>query len=537
MMLTGRMGGWGIVFAGVMMAVGAVPPAPALGAASPWYVVQNIGVLGTRTSNNQGDSEARYISNNGVVAGISTKYVNGVNMAPRAVVWQNGTLTEIGPIGTDSANAQSSVRGISPGGLIAADAYKYDGTTLLGRRGVVWQNGTVTEMPTFGANTANIGESLIEDVSDDGLVVANSERYVSGASKGYRGYTWRNGTVTELPTLGTDPDGYGWGYAWRVHPTTNVIIGVSRKHVGIDEFGSRPVTWHNGAITELPVLSTDADGYASADTSDINTAGVVVGYTDHYVNDQSKGWHATRWTNGVASDLGTLGVSSGGDSRSNAFGINDAGVIIGNSQKYVSGVDKGLRGVVWRDGQMIEAGVLGQNSSGVSYSNMWDLNAAGQAVGTTKKHSASGAILGDRALFIDVDGVTTFIDPPGDSGGFGFSRAQVLTDDGWVFGDYYKNENGAFLGQYAYAWSKAGGLVDLESLLPGGPEAWGWRHLTQVSGMNDLGQIVGHGLRLNGERQGFVLTPVPEPAGALLVGVTMIGLTLSRRRRRRASRL
>ena len=529
MIMRGRMGGWGI---GVACAL--VPAGVALAAPAPQYQAQNIGVLGQWSGNGFGYSEAHGVSHNGVVTGSATKYVDGVWMGTRAVVWLNGELQEIGPTGTDNDRAQSYPRGVTPGGLVAANMQKYNGTTAVGERGVVWQNGVVTEMPTLGLSAAGTNLSKIVGVSNDGIVAGYTNKYDGTTNQGLRGYTWHNGTFTELPTLGTDSSGSGQAFPWLIHPVTNVIIGAGDKYAGDDYIGTRPVTWHNGVITELPVLMTDANGYASGDTGDINTAGHVVGYTDHYVNGQGKGFHATRWQNGVAHDLGTLGASSTGESESNAFGINDAGHVIGNSQKYdANGVDKGLRGVVWRpDGQMIEVPALGAPPDGVGYSNMWDLNAAGQAVGTTRKYSPTGATLGSRALFVDTEGVTTFIDPPGDANGFGFSRPQVIADDGWVFGDYYKYDDaGVFLGQYAFAWSKSDGLIDLDTFLPGGAAAHGWEHLVYVSGMNDLGQIVGYGNRLDGETQGFVLTPIPEPTAAAVVAAPLLALTLSRRRR------
>ena len=429
---------------------------------------------------------------------------------------------------------QSYPRGISPDGtIIGQTSPKYSGTTNVGGRGMVWQNGTLSEVPTLGTNSTGSGYSNLRGITNSNLVFGDSGKYdsVTHASRGQRAITWQNGTLSELPTLGTDSTGYGSAFTWAAHPVTNVIIGDSDKMVGDDYFGSRAVTWQNGAITELPILGTDVNGSGSSDAGGINAAGAVVGYSEYYDGTGAyKGFHAVKWQNGGVADLGTFGVSSSGLGKSNAFGINDAGVIIGNSQKYVAGVDKGLRGAMWTNGQMYEMGTLGADSTGKGYSNYWRQNLSDQAVGTTKKYDGSGNYLGDRATFFEPVTGTTFIAPSSDLTGYGFSQPQFITDDGLVFGDYYKfNISGNYLGTYAFMWSKAGGEVDLDSLIAGGPAAAGWDHLEFVEATNSLGQLVGYGIRSNGETQGFVLTPTPEPA---TIGLLAPAVLLFLRRRR-----
>jgi probable HAF family extracellular repeat protein len=119
--------------------------------------------------------------------------------------------------------------------------------------------------------------------------------------------------------------------------------------------------WTNGVVTELGTL-----GGCCTSAHAINSAGQVVGLS--YLPG-SGDYHAFLWEKGVMTDLGTLGGTS------DARGINARGQVVGVSAR--SGTGQGERPFVWEKGVMTELVGLNGGSSGAALA----INAAGEIVG------------------------------------------------------------------------------------------------------------------------------------------------------------
>jgi probable HAF family extracellular repeat protein len=116
------------------------------------------------------------------------------------------------------------------------------------------------------------------------------------------------------------------------------------------------------SIVDLGTLEGGGNSFSTG----INNAGQVVGWA--HTDPSNLIWHATLWSEGTLTDLGTLGGK-----LSSATGINDAGMISGNSEDLT-----GYRPVTWNGTTQTE---LATPPGANSVAN--GINNAGQVVGST----------------------------------------------------------------------------------------------------------------------------------------------------------
>jgi uncharacterized membrane protein len=258
----------------------------------------------------------------------------------------------------------------------------------------------------------------------------------------------------------------------------------------------------------------------------LNNAGEVAGY----VNYQNQfNYLLTTVQNGALNITGAGGLSPDA--------INDMGQIIG-AAVFTQG------GFFYSGGNVSTLGPL-----------PYSLNNAGIAVGTTLDTN--------RRAFMYQNGEITYLTPPGavsaqayainDSGVIAgtFSTRPLTTlaqlfiyrdgtyvEPGYAFGaapetDLVRAVNSAGVivgtaelsnGALAWSYDPSSGYSNLNALT----NAPGWTLQTAV-GINDSGQIIGTGL-FNGQRNSFLLTPVPEPGVSALMLLGLGALALRCRR-------
>ena len=368
----------------------------------------------------------------------------------------------------------------------------------------------------------------------------------------------------------SDPDGAIAHYAWDfADGTTATGVSVEHTYAEPGEFRVRfTVTDELGATgsTESPVLvmsrvaarryevvEIPSLGGWYTEPSAINNRGEVTGFSYFDGTDVA---HAFLYSGGITRDLGTLGgpVSYGRD-------VNDDGEVVGYSETAA----RFDHAFVYRDGSLQDLGTLGG-----FYSEANAISAAGRIVGTAEDRDGFyrafvyeggpmtalpidamyargeatndvgmiagefttpqnevhafvfgsvfmdiGTLGGDQAYAQainargDVVGIST---PPG-AGFTGFlyrdgvmrelvptySEPNDLNDGGVVVGYAHFGIEGR-----AFVWDAVNGIQDLNALID--PQL-GWT-LQVAAGINDLGQIVGHGSRAGGAHVAVLLTPV-----------------------------
>lgn len=129
------------------------------------------------------DGEALGINNLGQAVGWS----GTCSTAPNAVLWENGTATQLQDLGVPGALGVA----INDQGQIVGQVVSADGTTVYG---ALWQNNTITSLNTLPGDFTSFAESI----NNRGQVVGSNTD-----SSGFwtHAFIWQNNVMTDLNTL------------------------------------------------------------------------------------------------------------------------------------------------------------------------------------------------------------------------------------------------------------------------------------------------------------------------------------------------
>ena len=242
------------------------------------------------------------------------------------------------------------------------------------------QSGSMTALPLPpGGRSSGSAEAL--DVNNSGVAVGD----FTNSTGGVQAAKWQNGVATNLGVTATDQS-----FAWAINDV-GTIVGYGNAQ------GGGAFMWNpDGSVVKI------FNGQAYA----INNAGQVAGE----VNNQ-----AVLWQNGITWNLGYLP----GYTSSHAFGINDAGAVVGWS-------DFGHpEAFVWINGVMTDLGNLSGGTSGVA----WDINDAGQIVGWSFRSGIQNATLWENGT---AQSLSSLVDPIDPLFGTVFRGATAINDVGQI---------------------------------------------------------------------------------------------------------
>lgn len=325
------------------------------------------------------------------------------------------------------------------------------------------------------------------------------------------GYTMTDlGTLGYISTVGAGLNATGQATGVASLPTTYPTTGCPPKHRPCLAHPAHAFRYSNGVITDLGTLG----GHNSAGLA-INSSGAVAGYADLSSGLQ----HAVIFQNGMITDLGSL---SGPTGSSEATAINDNGQVAGTSNEQA---------FIETGGVMTGLGLL----PGGVFSEATGINSGGAVVGI-EDNAAS-----DERAFVYAGGVKTDLGTLGgpnaaayaiNDNGLIVGNSQNAADNDHVFsysngamtdlGSYNidtvpqaVNDAGVFVGQtygvtstgspfYAAFIHQNGTFQNLNTLIPAGS---GW-NLTNATAINGAGQILVDAVSTtNGQTHTFLLTP------------------------------
>jgi probable HAF family extracellular repeat protein len=293
----------------------------------------------------------------------------------------------------------------------------------------------------------------------------------TGLVPGQHAFLWsKSGGLKDLSTLSGG--------------TVSGALGIndSGTVVGYSNIKGQPATnfyafqWTStGGMVNLGTLS----GGSSSAAFEINSSGEIAG--DSFLS--SGVVKATSWTNSKIKNLGALpkAIFTAG------LDINDSGYIVGESV-FSYGPPFTSHGFFWNGSTMTDLGVLTGGVTSMANS----INNSGVIVGQSDGTSTGGhwhAVMWDTSHKIHDLGLIL---------GGNYSIAYAVNDSNVAVGYGNLSNNAA----HAMIWTSAGGMQDLNSLIPANS---GWT-LINANSINNLGQITGYGV-LNGHNRAFLLTP------------------------------
>jgi probable HAF family extracellular repeat protein len=268
------------------------------------------------------ESAAAYLNDAGQVVGFST-----INSTPdpfsflggsiHPFIWKDGVMRDLGTLGGPDSGPSGGCNNERPdlvAGASFTDSTPNATTGLPTQHAFLWENGTMTEIPTLGGTFATA-----QCANNQGQVIGQSNLAGDAGCNGsldscsQHAYSWDHGSLRDLGTLGGS-----FSVAIWVNNQGEAVGGATTT----DDESFHATLWRNGQITDLGNLPDDCFSRAIA----INSEGQIAGQS--FSCDFSS-IRAVLWDKGSIVDLNTLIPANSSLKLFAAENINDRGEIVG----------------------------------------------------------------------------------------------------------------------------------------------------------------------------------------------------------------
>jgi probable HAF family extracellular repeat protein len=248
------------------------------------------------------------------------------NRTCRGFLWRNGHMTALPTLGGNNAQAaainnREQIVGISETG--ALDPSCPAGKTAKTIAPAIWENGEARALPTLPGEP----DGFVQGINDEGQAVGSSGTCTNIST---HAVLWENGTVSELPELGVAG---GIAYAINNHDQAVGWVPAADGSTIVASIWQKNRATGHITITTLPILPGDGAAFATG----INNRGQVVGSTF-----KDGAWsHGFIGEDGVVTDLNTLIPEDSNLRIVAASNINERGQISGMAS-VIAGPDAGI---------------------------------------------------------------------------------------------------------------------------------------------------------------------------------------------------
>ena len=233
---------------------------------------------------------ANSINNRGEVAGLAETTITEAGCPVfqfEPVIWKNGVIQELHtyPSDTDGVAAFINDEGQAVGASGTCGSFNpLSGLYLVENHALLWEKGTVTDLGNLGGSGGIAGNHACA-INNQGKVVGHSELTNETT---FHGFLWTN--ETGMRDLGTLPGDYA--SASLGINNGGVVVGASMDA----NFNPRAFVWENGVMTDLNTLIPADSALYLLLAESINSSGEIIGLAFDSSDNLAHGFLATPYT-------------------------------------------------------------------------------------------------------------------------------------------------------------------------------------------------------------------------------------------------